>query len=223
MPSSLWPWQILTWPVQIRSRCCHKISSFSSSSVWPYYPSLHAPSMGFYFPAASNRGLSSLSTLSTCCPQSLSPIQWQEGDSSSEWVVNAKHSDNPFVPFLTLHLMLGRKFPWNLQTSSLFSVKLFSKTACFPHQVLKKKYNSQVCLLVCWFYRLANISSLFPFVPHLPARFPLFSQAFHLNCKVFGTETAFLSVLVLCSSDSCVRLSGCYGNISSKALNDNLV
>lgn len=148
-------------------------------------------------------------------------LQFSDEREVSFWVVSVKHSDNPFVPFLTLHLLLGRKFPWHLQTNSLFSVKL-SKTICFPHYVLKKKKKSQVCLLVCWFYHLANISSLFSFIPLLPTCLS-FSQAFHLDCKVFGTETAFWSVLVLCSSESCIRLPGCYGNTSSKALNNNLV
>lgn len=138
-------------------------------------------------------------------------------------VVNAKYSDNPFMPFLILYLVVGIKFPWYLQTSSLLSFCSSLKWLAFPTVQNKVILFIYLFILICWFNHLANLSSLFPFVPRLTVCLPLLSHFFHLDCKVFGAETAFWSVLVLCSSDSYVRLPGCYGNMSGKAPNDNLV
>lgn len=145
MPSSLWPWQILTWPVQVHSRCCHKIT-------FPAHQFDHIILLSM-LPAWAFTSLLHLIEACLHCQGSLHAVlghylQFGDRGRFSFWVANAKHSDNPFVPFLTLHLMLGRKFPWYLQTSSLFSVKL-SKTICFPHYVSKKTPKTEKPKFAC--------------------------------------------------------------------------
>lgn len=129
--------------------------------------------MGFHFLAASNRGLLTLSTLSMCCPQPLSLIQWHER--FSLWTANAKHPDNPSVPFLTLYVMLGRKFPWHLQISSFFSPKyskLFLSTL-----YIGKQPNLPVlppCMLVPLPSQHQLLVSFCYSATHLPLCFPRF-------------------------------------------------
>lgn len=135
MLSSLWPWQILTWPVQIHSRCCHKI-------IFPAHQFDHIIFLSM-LPAWAFSSLQYLIGACLHCQHSLHAVlghylQFSDRGRFFFWVARARHSDNPFVPFLTLHLMLGREFPWCPQMNSLFSGKV-SKTTHFPPLCIKKK------------------------------------------------------------------------------------
>lgn len=138
MPSSLWPWQILTWPVQIHSRCCHKI-------IFPAHQFDHIILLSM-LPAWAFTSLLHLIEACLHCQGSLHAVlghylQFSDRGRFSFWVANAKHSDNPFVPFLTLHLMLGGKFPsWKWTHFSLLnSLKQFAFPTMYQKKTPKNK------------------------------------------------------------------------------------
>lgn len=100
------------------SRCCHKI-------IFPAHQFGHIILLSM-LPAWAFTFLLRLIEACLHCQCSLRALfshYLNNRGRFSFFMASAEHSDKTFVSCLTLHRVWGRKFPWHMQTHSLFSVK----------------------------------------------------------------------------------------------------